>query len=203
MWSRARGLCLSHSFDASPPSPAPGQDSPVQAPPDREVTRRTVARSVKPSAASSIAVLRSTPARAPLELPNHRAAPRPKRPGLPWVNAFNADPAAGTFKPTPPGAPSETPPCSSTPLSFPSETCRLDLLARIERSFRRTWNRDLASGEESPGLALPSLLPFPVAAHASGLCTRGRLGRKAKPSGRATRGLDSPAFFPSGPGPPS
>ena len=55
----------------------------------------------------------------------------------------------------------------------------------------------------SAGLALPSPLPFPVAAHASGLCTRGRLGRKAKPSGRAARGLDCPAFFPSGPGPPS
>ena len=84
MWGRARGLCLSHNFDASPPPPAPGQDSPVPAStPAREVTKRTVARSVKPSAASSVAVLRSTPARAPLELPSQRVAPRSMRPGLP------------------------------------------------------------------------------------------------------------------------
>ena len=45
-------------------------------------------------------------------------------------------------------------------------------------------------------LAVPSLLAGSVLHIRPGLCTRGRPGRKAKPSGRAARGLDSPAFLP-------
>jgi hypothetical protein len=150
-----------------------------------------------------------------LEAPSHplvRPAPVLVRPGPPRPLAVSSgtaghprgqgQPAALRFRqvrlpPAGSGPPSWAPPAGEVrvhhlrklPLATSSKTFAdppsLDLLAGGARNSQgAAGRRDLASGVSR---LLPCRLSLRLrsAAHASGLCTRGRPGRKAKPSGRA------------------